>query len=165
MKVIGRFNPLDFFCLVVLLIAAAGFFLAKAGYAGVDQVITGKAVVNVDIYFAGVKTKDPKMFKKGDKTSLTIRNQPIEGVLTIADVKDQPKQVSFLTPSGKIIAVEDPAQPLAHDFTVTVASEAERTNDGYVVKGGQKIKIGNQVELESFSYRVQGVVVGIGAQH
>jgi hypothetical protein len=164
MKIFGRFNLLDFICLLVLIVSGAGFFLAKAGYAGVDQVITGKAVVNIDIYFAGLKTRDPEMFKKGEKTALTIRNQPMEGQLTIANVKHWPKQVSFLTPSGKVIAADDPAQPLAHDFIITISSDAERTNDGFVVKGGQKIKVGNQVELESFNYRVQGVVVGINAQ-
>lgn len=164
MKVLGRFNSLDSICLIVLLIAAFGFSLAKAGYAGVDQVITGKAVVNIDIYFAGLKTKDPEMFKKGEKTALTIRNQPIEGALTITNVKHWPKQVSFVSPAGKVFAADDPAQPLAHDFIITISSEAERTNDGFVVKGGQKIKIGNQVELENFSYRVQGVVVGINAR-
>ena len=165
MRLLGRFNPLDLFCLIVLLLATAGFSLAKAGYAGVDQVITGKAMVNIDIYFAGLKTKDPDMFKKGEKTSLTIRNQPIEGALTIADVKHWAKQVSFALPSGKVFAVDDPSQPRAHDFVVTISSEAERTNDGFVIKGGQKIKVGNQVELENFSYRVQGVVVGIKSQH
>lgn len=164
MKVLGRFNPLDFICLIVLLIAGAGFFMAKAGYAGVDKVITGKAVVNIKIYFAGLKTEDPKMFKEGDQTALTIRNQPIEGAMTITDVKENPKQASFATSDGKVFTAPDPSQPLAHDFTVTISSEAERTNDGFVVKGGQKVKVGNQVELESFSYRVQGVVVSIKAK-
>lgn len=164
MKIFGRFNPVDFFCLLVLLISIAGFGLAKAGYAGVDKVITGKATLNIDVYFVGLKTQDPEMFRKGDKTNLTIRNNPIEGSMTITNVKHWPKQISFLSPSGKVIAADDPAQPLAHDFIISVATDAERTNDGFVVKGGQKIKVGNQVELESFGYREQGVVVGIKAQ-
>ncbi len=43
---------------------------------------------------------------------------------------------------------------------VTVEETADRTKDGYVVSGN-KIKIGNQVELEGFKYRTQGVVVDI----
>ena len=35
--------------------------------------------------------------------------------------------------------------------------------DGFVI-GGQKIKVGNQIELESFKYRVQGVVADLNAE-
>src|SRR5437867_6770145 len=115
MKVLNRFNPLDFICLIVLLVAAAGLFMAKAGCTGVDQAITGKATVNIEIYLAGLKTKDPEMFKKGETTSLTIRNQPVEPPMKITNVKHWPKQVSFVSPSGKVFAEADPSQPLAHD--------------------------------------------------
>ncbi|MBK7836875.1 MAG: DUF4330 family protein [Candidatus Obscuribacter sp.] len=43
---------------------------------------------------------------------------------------------------------------------MTVQDESEQTDDGYVIRGN-KIKVGNQIELESFKYRVQGVVVDI----
>lgn len=165
MKVLKRFNPFDFFCLMVLAVSACGFFLAKAGHAGVDQAITGHPKVNIVVYLAGLKTKNPDMFKKGDKTSLTIRNQPVEPPMEIVNVKHSPKQVSFMAVDGKSAkSFDDPSQPLAHDYEITIGSDAEATNDGYVVRG-QKIKVGNQVELESFSYRVQGVVVDIGSAH
>jgi hypothetical protein len=45
---------------------------------------------------------------------------------------------------------------------VTVDDEAEVTNDGYVLRGN-KVKVGNQVELESFKYRVAGTVLDIRA--
>jgi hypothetical protein len=83
--------------------------------------------------------------------------------MVITAVSHYPKKTSFLMPDGKSVkAFDDPATPLAHDFEVTISDEAEGTNDGYVVRG-QKIKIGNTVELESFSYRVQGVVVAVNA--
>jgi hypothetical protein len=41
-----------------------------------------------------------------------------------------------------------------------VQDEADATDDGYVIRGN-KIKLGNQIELEAFKYRVQGVVVDI----
>ncbi|MBY0360051.1 MAG: DUF4330 domain-containing protein [Candidatus Obscuribacterales bacterium] len=164
MKILKRFNLLDLALLVTILVSALGLFMAKAGYAGVDKVIEGSARVNIDVYLAGFKTKDPELFKIGEKTALTIRNQPVEPPMTIVGVKHCPKQVAFLAADGKkAVAFADPSQPLAHDFVITVADEAERTKDGYVIRGN-KIKVGNQVELEGFQYRVQGVVVGISAQ-
>ena len=56
----------------------------------------------------------------------------------------------------------DPAVPHAHDFIITVQDEADATKDGFVIRGN-KVKIGNLVELEGFKYRAQGVVVDIKA--
>ena len=58
------------------------------------------------------------------------------------------------------MALPDPANSIAHDFYVTLTDEADQTKDGYVIRGN-KIKIGNSVELEGFNYRIQGVVVDI----
>lgn len=161
MKVFGRFNPLDFFCIVILFMGVLGCVLAKAGYAGVDQAILGPAKVNIEVYLVGLKTRDPNIFKVGDKTALTIRNQPVEPPMAISKVEHWPKRVVFPSADGsKAIAYDDPTNPLAHDYVITITDDAERTKDGFVVRG-QKIKVGNQVELESFNYRVQGVVVSI----
>lgn len=164
MKLSKRLNPLDLSLLLLVLVSFLGIILAKAGYAGVDKAIEGSGKVNIDVYLAGFKTKDPELFKVGDKTALTIRNQPVEPPMTIKAVKHSPKQIAFLAADGKkAISFPDPSQPLAHDFVITVTDDAERTKDGFVVRGN-KIKVGNQVELESFQYRVQGVVVGISAE-
>ncbi|MBY0551790.1 MAG: DUF4330 domain-containing protein [Candidatus Obscuribacterales bacterium] len=159
-----RINLLDSALLVILLVSTAGYCLAQKGFAGVDKVITGKTKVNMQVFLSGFKTVNADIFKEGDPTFLTIRNNPVEGAMTITAVKHWPKQVSFLSPDGKkAVAFPDPTQPLAHDYVVTITEEAEGTKDGYVIKGN-KIKVGNTVELESMTYRVQGVVVGLTAQ-
>lgn len=164
MKLLTRLNVVDLSCLLVLSVSAAGFLLAEAGHAGANKAIKGKAQVAISIFFSGIKTKDAELFKNGETASLTIRNVPVEPPMTITQVKETPKQVSFLTPDGKkVVAFPDPSQPLAHDYVVTVTDTAEVTGDGFVVRGN-KLKIGNQVELESFKYRVQGVVVDITAR-
>ena len=159
-----RINLLDFSLLAVLLVSGTGYCLAQRGYAGVDKVITGTPKINMQVFLSGFKTVNPDIFKEGDATFLTIRNNPVEGAMTISAVKHWAKQISFLAPDGKkAIAFADPSQPLAHDFIVTISDQAERTKDGYVIKGN-KIKVGNTVELESVTYRVQGVVVGLTEQ-
>ena len=160
-KVFGRLNMLDLGILAVILLSTFGFVLAKAGHAGVNKVIQGHSQVAISIYIVGMKTRDTSLFKVGDKASITIRNQPVYPPMTIMEVKEWAKQVSFLSPDGKkAIALPDPAQPLSHDFLVTVSDDAEITEDGYVIRGN-KFKIGNQIELESFKYRIQGVVVDV----
>lgn len=157
----ARVNLVDF-CLITLVCAAGlGFFLAREGHAGVNKVITGTPRIAIDVYITGLKTKDLDLFKVGEPSSITIRNQPVKPPMTITKVERTPKQVAFLSPDGKkAVSFADPANPIAHDFTVTVVDDSEKTEDGYVVRGN-KIKVGNQIELEHFKYRVQGVVVDI----
>jgi len=113
------------------------------------------------VFFTGVKTKDLDLFKVGDKTSMTIRNVPVQPPMTIVAVRHTPKQIAFLGQDGKkVVSFDDPTIPLANDFAVTVQDEADRTNDGFVVRG-QKLKVGNQIELEGFKYRIVGVVTDI----
>lgn len=163
-KVFGRFNALDFAIVLAAAVALAGFGLAKAGHAGVNSAIQGTKRINIDIYFSGIKTLDTGLFKVGEKSSLTIRNQPVKPPMEITAVRHNQKQVAFLAPNGKdAVSMDDPANPLAHDFVVTVADDADVTEDGYVIRGN-KLKVGNQVELEGFKYRAQGVVVDIFPQ-
>ena len=108
-----------------------------------------------------MKTLDPEIFKKGEKAAITIRNRPVHPPMTISKVKHWPHKASFLKPDASgVVAFADPATPYAHDFLVTLLDEADATRDGFVIRGN-KIKIGNLVELEGFKYRAQGVVVDI----
>jgi hypothetical protein len=158
-----RLNALDFSILVVLLVALLGFGLARAGHAGVDKVVKGNTKISIDVYIVGLKSTDTNLFKVGDKSALTVRNQPVYPPMTITNVKSWGKQTAFLAPDGKkAVAMPDPTQPFAHDYVVTVDDEAEVTNDGYVLRGN-KVKVGNQVELESFKYRAAGTVLDIRA--
>lgn len=162
-----RLNAFDSAVIIIVVFCALGFVLAKAGHAGVDKIIEGKARVSIDVFLIGLKTLDTDLFKTGETSAITIRNRPVEPPMKISKVDHWPHKASFLAPDGKsAVALPDPALstnnnvPIAHDFVVTVEETAERTRDGYVVSGN-KIKIGNQVELEGFKYRATGVIVDI----
>lgn len=160
-KVFGRFNALDFAIVFAAALALAGFFLAKAGHAGVNNAIEGNQKIHIDVYFMSIKTEDTDLFKVGEKSALTIRNVPVHPPMLITNVRHNAKQAAFLSPDGKrVVAMDDLANPLAHDFVVTLQEDAEVTADGYVVRGN-KLKVGNQVEMEGFKYRAQGVVVDV----
>lgn len=162
-----RLNAFDSAVIVLVVLCALGFGMARAGHAGVDKIIEGKSRIEFDVFLIGLKTLDTDLFKVGDVSAITIRNRPVEPPMKISKVEHWPHKASFLAPDGKsAVAFADPAltndekTPLAYDYVVTVEETADRTKDGYVVSGN-KIKIGNQVELEGFKYRTQGVVVDI----
>ncbi len=162
-----RLNAFDSAVIVLVVLCAMGFGLARAGHAGVDQIIEGKSKIEFDVFLIGLKTLDADLFKTGDVSAITIRNRPVEPPMKITKVGHWPHKASFLAPDGKsAVAFTDPAltdennAPIAFDYVVTFEETADRTKDGYVVSGN-KIKIGNQVELEGFKYRTQGVVVDI----
>ena len=158
-----RLNILDKAIILVVALCLCGFVLARKGLAGVNQEIDGSPRVEIEVFITGLKTKDTDLFKVGDKSAITIRNNPVTPPMTIVKVEHQQKQIAFLSPDGKkAVAFPDPANSIAHDFLVTVEAGAEKASDGFVIRG-QKIKLGNQIELESFKYRVQGVVVDIRA--
>jgi hypothetical protein len=160
-KVFRRLNAFDFLCIAAVVLSACGFLLAKAQQAGVNKAIRGNHPIDIVIYMVGVKTKDTDLFKVGDTASLTIRNVPVQPPMKIKAVTHNAKEVAFLSPDGKsAISFPDPVNPIAHDFVVTVTDNADVTDDGYVVSGN-KLKIGNSVELESFKYRIPGVVVDV----
>jgi hypothetical protein len=164
MKQPRQINLFDYGLIVVTLLALIGFGLARSGRAGVDQAIEGVSKVAIDVYITGLKTRDLNLFKVGEKASITVRNVPLQPPMTIVQVTQNPKQVAFLSADGKkAVAYPDPSNAIAHDFLVTVVDDAERTKDGFVVRG-QKIKVGNPIELEGFKYRAQGVVVDVRAQ-
>ncbi|MBX9667510.1 MAG: DUF4330 domain-containing protein [Candidatus Obscuribacterales bacterium] len=156
-----RVNGFDAAVVTTVIFCVLGFAMAKAGHAGVDNVIEGKVRVSIDVYLIGLKTLDPEIFKTGETSAITIRNRPVEPPMKISKVDHWQHKASFLAPDGKsAVAFPDPAVPVAHDYIVTVEENAERTADGYVVSGN-KIKIGNQVDLEGFKYRASGVVVNV----
>lgn len=158
-----RLNPLDALVLLSICLSVLGFGLAQSGHAGVDKIILGPCKVQIDVYLSGFKTVDPELFRTGDKAFLTIRNQPVDSPMSIVEVKHNRKQVAFLAPDGKkALAFDDPSQPIAHDFIISLLDSGERTKDGFVLHGN-KIKVGNTIEIESPQFRVQGVVCGLKA--
>jgi hypothetical protein len=164
MKQYLRANSLDTAVMLLVIVCLIGFLLAQKGYAGVNRVLKGQTVVSIDLFLPNVRSTDHELFTVGDKTALTVRNQPVYPPFTITAVKKTPRLIGFPAPGGKSLSsFVDPSQPYSNDYLVTVCDQAEITNDGYVIHGN-KIKIGNQIEIEGFKYRVIGTVLDLRPQ-
>ena len=98
-------------------------------------------------------------FKIGEKSAITIRNRPYTQ-LTIIKSESHPKLATLPNLGGSYKTIVDPTKTNLKDYIVTLTDAALKTKDGYVV-GGNKIKIGNQVELEGFNYRLGGKIIDV----
>lgn len=150
-------NPIDIGVIAVLAVMALGFYLVKTGRAGIAHVIRGKGVAQVDLLIHG-GVEDPRVIKAGDKTFITIRNQPYAPV-RIVSVKITPHMITMETPQGPQ-AVPDVADPYFRDILMTIQDKATLTSDG-VVFGGNKIKDGVPIEVEGYKYRLMGTIVDV----
>lgn len=147
----GKVSLLDVGAVLVMLLVLIGVLFPSMS--GVAQLgVTTKPVeVDVVIRSVGLQSAE-RILKAGDKTSIVIRNQP-RGDATIKTVRELPRSTIVPQPSGAVKVLPDPRPEanLSKDFLVTIEGTAQITKDGPVL-GGNKIKVGNKIELEGFSY-------------
>ena len=65
--------------------------------------------------------------------------------------------------SKPYITVDDETAPYNYDYLVTVVDSAKITKDGDTVVGGNKVKIGIPITLESAKYKLNGVISNVVA--
>ena len=155
----SKINILDLLIFLSILFSTTGFILAKAEKSSLNKIIEGKEKIAIVIHLPDVNSKKDSLFKIGDKSAITIRNRPYTQ-LDIIKVEIVNKQLVLPDNLGKYKLIDDPNRESIKDYIITLSDTALKTNDGYAV-GGNKIKIGNIVELEGFNYRLSGKVIDI----
>ncbi|HEY9898132.1 MAG TPA: DUF4330 domain-containing protein [Pantanalinema sp.] len=156
-RVFGKVNLIDLSIVVVVALFILGAGLARTGNAGVNQQLKGEATAEFDLFIRG-GISDPAMFKAGDKTFITIRNQPY-APLTIRKVKVTPRTVT-VPAAGGVKAYPDPSEPYSKDVLLTLRETAQLTDDA-IVLGGNKIKVGVPIDIEGRLYRLRGSIVDV----
>lgn len=156
-RVFGRFNLIDLTVVLVAALFLLGVGLARSGHAGVNKQLRGEGTAEFDLFIRGGIT-DPAIFKVGDKTFITIRNQPY-AALTIRQVKVTPRTITMPAPGG-VRAYPDPSEPYSKDVLLTLREKAQLTDDA-IVLGGNKIKVGVPIDIEGFKYRLRGSIVDV----
>lgn len=150
-RLLGKVSLLDLGAVLVILLVLIGVLFPSMS--GVAQLgVTTKPVeVDVVIRSVGLQSAE-RILKAGEKTSIVIRNQP-HGDATIKTIRELPRSTIVPQPNGGVKVLPDPRPEanLSKDFLVTIEGTAQITKDGPVL-GGNKIKIGNKIELEGFSY-------------
>ena len=155
-----KLNVLDLLLIITVLFSISGFILAKAEKTGLNKVIEGQENIAIEVLLPDVYLQEiTDLFKIGEKSAITIRNRPYTK-LNIIKTDSRPKQLVIPSLSGSYKTINDPTRTNVKDYFVTLNDSALKTNDDYVI-GGNKIKIGNQVELEGFNYRLNGKVINV----
>lgn len=154
-------NLLDLLLVVTILFSITGYLLAKAEKTSLNKVIEAKENIAIELFIPDIFLTDETMpiFQVGGKAGLTIRNRPYTK-LNIIKSESKPKTLLIPDLHGSHKTVIDSTRANVKDYLVTLTDTALKTKDGYVI-GGNKIKIGNEIELEGFNYRLKGKVVNI----
>lgn len=149
-RLFGKISLLDIGAALLVLLVIVGVLVPS--FTGA-QLSSNIKPVEVDVIVRSVGSKDPKtLLKEGDKTNLIIRNQPF-GAVTLKTVRELPRNIAVPQPDGSTKALPDPRPEadLTKDFLVTVAGDANMTDNGPLL-GNSKIKAGTKIELEGFTY-------------
>lgn len=155
-----KFNFLDLLIVLTILFSITGYMLAKAQRTQLNKIIQGKENIAIEVLLPDIFSENTDLFMTGDKSAITIRNRPYTK-LKILTTSSSPKQITIPVLSGSSYkTISDPTKLNVKDYIITLTDEALATEDGYVI-GGNKIKIGNQVELEGFNYRLSGKVINV----
>lgn len=159
-KFLGKFNLIDLVIIAIVLILISSALAIKKGlFRPLANISKGvKQVEFVIVTRAYDVTAKEEIFKKGEKTFITIRNVPYTE-LEITDVKKEVMREMFFNYDRPEVPylIKNVAYPDRYQYTVTLRDNAQITSDGAVI-GGNKIKIGLPVDLEGFNYRLSGMV-------
>lgn len=156
-RLMGKINLLDLMVVLVVVAVVLGAGLARAGKAGVNQQLRGEALAEFDLFIRG-GVADPSIFKEGEKTFITLRNQPY-AALTIRRVRVTPRTITVPVPGG-VKAYPDPSEPFSKDVLLTLREKAQLTDDA-IVLGGNKVKVGVPIDIEGYKYRLRGSIVDV----
>ena len=159
-KLFGYINIIDLTIISIILLAIAGLVLVKSGrFSTSANVIKKEAMIEFDVVVRGLKQSTAEnLLKPKEKTFITIRNVPYTALEIVkASVESWKTVMPNPKDPSKAIAVNDPAEPYTYNYLVTLKDKAQVTDDGPVI-GGNKIKIGLNVTLEGFKYRLNGFV-------
>lgn len=155
----GRFNLIDGLIVAGVVVGGLGVAFAKAGRTAIAPVVERSGPAEVDLLIRA-SMSDLTMFKPGEQTFVTVRNQPYDKV-DIVKASARRALMAVPTKDGQAFRLaEDPSAPYASEVLLTLRDVGQVTADG-VVWGGQKLKVGVPIEVEGFKYRLRGSVLDV----
>jgi hypothetical protein len=159
-QTLKKFSLIDVSLVLLFLLVVGGLLAVKTGvHKTSGETIKSEATIDYTILLRNLKTLQPDLFKKGEKLSITIRNQP-RGEVLIVDSEVSPKKLAVPKADGTVQVINDPADQYGYDYLVKLRDHALVTDTGYVTEG-IKVKIGLPIEVEGINYRVTGIIADI----
>jgi Domain of unknown function (DUF4330) len=165
-RLFGKLSLLDLGAALIVLAAIVSIFIFPGSSGSVAQIGTKVKPIEMDLVVRGLSVRDPntllRELSSSKKTAIIIRNEP-HGEVEVKKIEPLKRLVVVPQPDGSVKALPDP-RPLEESFStdllMTLADEAEITEDGPVI-GGQKVKIGTVLELDGPTYNFRGSVIEV----
>lgn len=161
-KIGGKISIIDLGALIILGIALISILILPGKGSSLIANGSKTQAVEVDIMVRGLSVLKPnQLLKPGDNTSIVIRNQP-RGEITVKQVIPLIPKIPVPQPDGSVKAITDPRldELYIRDFAITLVANATVTDDG-VIFGGDKVKIGTAVDLETQRFLIRGSVMDV----
>ena len=166
-RLFGKLSVLDLAAAGVILLVIIGVFFfpgtpltqsivaqTKAQPVEVKVLVRGLGVSNLD----GLTEE----FEREKQADIVIRNQPA-GKVDIISSELLPRTTPVPQPDGTVKALPDPRPEIQMivDMLLTLEGRAEVTDNGVVLDGSKKVKIGSSIQLQGDLYDFSGTVVSI----
>ncbi len=166
-RLFGKLSLLDIAAAGVILLVIIGVFFSP-GTPITNSLVAQTKVKPVEVQILirglGVANLDSleEEFEREKKADIIIRNQPA-GKVDIISSKLLPRTTPVPQPDGTVIALNDPRPEITmiRDMLLTLEGKAEVTNNGIVLGGSKKIKIGSSIQLQGDLYDFSGTIVAI----
>ncbi len=168
-RLFGKVSILDLGAAGVILIAVAGIFFSPGAPVNKGIAQSQLKPVEVEVMVRGLRVGDfdslLQEFADNKQVSIVIRNQPA-GEVEILSTKPLPRTTPVPQPDGTVKALPDPRPEvvLIKDMIMTLGGEAQVTDDGVVLDGARKIKIGTPIRLEGRTYDFNGTIITVRTQ-
>ncbi|MEM7758381.1 MAG: DUF4330 domain-containing protein [Cyanobacteria bacterium P01_A01_bin.40] len=169
-RLFGKLSILDLAAACVILLVVIGVFFfpgTPITKSIVAQTKLKPVEVQILVRGLGVTNLDSLMeeFKREKQADIVIRNQPA-GKVDIVASKLLPRTTPVPQPDGTVKALPDPRPEITmiRDMLLTLEGKAEVTNNGIVLGGSKKIKIGSSIQLQGDVYDFNGTIVSIEPQ-
>lgn len=158
-RLFGRLNLIDALIVAGVVVGGLGVGFVKVGRTAVAPVVERSGPAEVDLLIRA-SLSDLGMFKEGEQTFVTVRNQPYDKVDIVKAVARR-AQIAVPIKDGMAFRItEDPTTPYASEVLLTLRDVGQLTADG-IVWGGQKMKVGVPIEVEGLKYRLRGSVLDV----
>lgn len=169
-RLFGKLSILDLAAACIILLVVIGVFFfpgTPITKSIVAQTRLKPVEVQILVRGLGVTNLDSltKEFEREKQADIVIRNQPA-GKVEIIKSELLPRTTPVPQPDGTVKALPDPRPEIImiRDMLLTLGGKAEVTENGIVLGGSKKIKIGSSIQLQGDVYDFNGTIVAIEPQ-
>lgn len=169
-RLFGKLSILDLAAAAVILFVIIGVFFFPGTPLTQTIIAQTKAQpVEVKILVRGLGVTNlaslTEEFEREQQADIVIRNQPA-GKVSIISSELLPRTTPVPQPDGTVKALPDPRPEvqMIRDLLLTLEGRAEVTDNGIVLGGSKKIKIGSSIQLQGDVYDFSGTIVSIDPQ-